>query len=690
MASLISGDPKDRKTFSLGENYWTDEHNRNWIETVNQLNTVDNELGALGADVSDLTTDVSNLDSRVSNLESFDGTDKAYFDAFADSRAVSKLATAAASGDTTLDVENTDLKLLVDDEVLLYDADDGTVVGPVTVQTELAKDSSGSVLQVSSLPSGTSANTYVMPSLTTLARGAASALESRVSTAESDLSSLEQYVNGNSDGDLQYVLNNMQQKDQTLQALINQEGARISSVQSRMSVAEDQIQLSVTDYGVTDEPIANVDGALSGSAISSVPVRNLNLTVRAEDKLIVANPDGPPTFLDVDTDVAGSGTATIDLATSYDLDLNDGQKVYLAPLSSRSAVEVLQGEVNLSVKEDGVVSALNVSLEDISVDTNYLKSATFDGSVTTDGDGRTIVDTSDLGTEGWALTDGGDIVAQRAFLRGEISASAGIFTGPIEMAQGGQIIDEKGRYRVDNLGFAVAATQSRTFQQGNMFSVLNSNGEVIGRISGKVPGSEIFQLKSRDRLLIRADAEAELRSLANDVRLTADRFVRFNTDAIKATDLKEFSGQSAADTAFSNGNITEGELWTDTANGNVIKKYHDDTSTNNPTNKTPAFDVEVSGFTVFATDESQVDDGGIDLVEWEFVKENGSTATTATGPSADYFFSSSQVVTVKHRVTWSDGTQSTWLSESAQVGIDPPDPIQPPPDDDRTIFRVAQ
>jgi len=690
VASIINGDPKDRKTFALGENYWTDEHNRNWETTVDQLNRVDDDLSALEADVNDLTTDVSDLDSRVTALEGFIGAAQGDFERLINNRSATKLAAGAASGDTTLDVVSTEMKLFSGDEIKIYDAEDGSVVGPVAVQADLAKGSSGTVLEIQALPSGVSANSYVMPELPVLAGGggAFDDLDVRMSAVETDVSTLEAYVNGTESGELQYRLDNIESEQSSLRALINQESDRISAVQSRLSIAEDQISLSVTDYGITDEPIAVVNGQVDGTAVTTLPVKNLDLDVLAEDKLIVANPDGPPTFLEVDADVTDDGTADIPLAQSYELSLSDEQDVYLAPLSSRSAIEVLQGEIDLSVTKDEVSSFLNISLNDITVGTQYLHSNSFDGGTKKDGNNYTVADPDDLGDQGWALTNGGDLVALNAYLRGDLRANAGVFGGPIEMLSEGQIIDTDGQYRIDQRGFAVKAIPARTFQQGNMFSILNDQGEVIGRLSGKAPSRETTQLLSRDKLTIRSKAEAQLRSLEGDIRLTPASMLRLQTDSIEATKLKEYNGISEADTAFDNGNIEEGELWTDTSEGNAIKKYHDDTSTNDPTNKVVEFDASVSELTLYCNDESQVEGGTVDQVEWEFIDAGGTLVQSKSGAYVSQTFSQFQTVTVKHRVTWSDGTTSSWQSESiALVDDNIIKPIKVPDDIDRSEFR---
>lgn len=473
MAQQIANDPLARKTFAYDEDNWDTEHNKNWTQTVDQINDVQRLILGSATEASltnysdddiatrldDIDQTNSDQDNRIETVEN-DLPDKANFSLVKDLAEQTAVATTAAnsSGDTTLSLQTaTAVQLIDEDTLIIYDpeaesAQTATVSGTHTDVT--------SITLAGPLAAPTDAGFLVL----------LSPADQRRSINQG---ALKDAVWGNL-GPEEVERNH----ETRIRELSTQIGGLASAVQAATALA-DGAQNSVTElegtitsiettaeeaalqaetFEVADTPTLALDRKYDEESANALDVRwkagAPSSGLDQGDVFALRSKDGTATLLTLGAD-AEVNDATVTLDKSYTIDAQEGAKMYMTTTTVASKI---------SARTDG----------DISVRSKALRTAQFDGSIVENGDGLYVFERDGngeplIGTTGWALTSGGEVGANNVFLRGRFDVEEGTIDGPLIMTGGDSKIENAaGTYLIDNSGmdfigdFSSVATDHKT------------------------------------------------------------------------------------------------------------------------------------------------------------------------------------------------------------------------------------
>lgn len=134
MATVIPGDALLRKTFTYKEPNWGTEHNRNWTESVRQMNDTETRVDTLESDIALLANTVQSVETDNTELLVALGLklSKADFDAYIQTIAIARLTQTAASAAESIAVTPLVSDLRDGDRLLAFNLATGETT-PVTL-----------------------------------------------------------------------------------------------------------------------------------------------------------------------------------------------------------------------------------------------------------------------------------------------------------------------------------------------------------------------------------------------------------------------------------------------------------------------------------------------------------------------------------------------------------------------------
>ena len=743
MAQQISGDPRARYIFSEGEDLWTDSHNRNWTETVEQGNRIQEVLlgDATEATLSTYTADA--LVDRVGSLETTQedvlleqGSQDTRISAKPDTSLVETWLEALAVGtvaggntDTILLETVTQSALIAGDRLFIVDAGTETISERV-VTADVAED-------VTSIPVD-SGDAAVEGATVILHPG-----DARVDPTI-DLSDITDSLWGpgrtaeDVEGDHETRLRSVEERVQNVNQQIRAVGSLSSQMRNEVQEFQSDVVGTVTELQTTaegaalqastftpgDKPVLKLTQNYEEQNASEIAVEwtaNAPRTgFEAGDILVLQGRNSEAIILTIAATDIAEGTATIPLDQSYTIDADVGAEVFLAVTSVASKIEartngnvVVEGKAARSARWDGELEAVDIDGETFHRVKRYSDPDQADNA---------------RGSVGWVLTSAGEFVATNAFLRGSIALRRATLEGGMLVDEDAYIRTVSGNWSITDNGFNVAPSeaayadidQALTFADNKHGTV----GMIAGRARGKFRGLELSATAgepasegAENEVLLRLRSE-------NDIILEANDFVRVESELgrvdvntalfhWKFPTSEDFGTNERRDPIFDTPeafvdwarehrqdaigtNLSQdqaasklkGYMFVDAADYS-IKFFHPSMLTNDVTassdiDATTDFSVAYQTRTSRSfSQEVEVQSGRVINYKWEFGDGNQVEGPRRRTARHTYAEAGSYTVTLTATIEAEDGSTSTTQTKSEVVEIKPEKqpPSDPEPDD---------
>jgi len=655
---LISDDPLQRKTFAYLEDDWHDEMNNNLVKTVDQINDLqevvvgsDSESALTGysADsvkqrISDLEAAVNENDTDISNIQNdVDGSVEQQ--TLIDSLGHLAVGIAQNSTGSAISLQSgSNMPLKDGDELIVNDLTNDTVQ-QVVVSGDTSEGST-SVSLTSALGSDVAAGAVVTLYPADMRSGLdadrikgvlwGSNDPADISTDhESRLQTLNNRV-----GDVQNRIRSVE----SIAASVKDDVRDVEGTVTQVRTTAEQASLEAKKLQVTDTKILELTSAIDLDS---------NGDVQTVDSLEVrVNPDLPSSMKPVELETSdilamevktGNGVKILTLGTdpaNYDGDGNlvsiDLSKSYEIHAANKAGLFMTSSTVasRVSARTNG----------NVSVRGDLLKSTTFDGSIVEKADGFNYVETDSegrplLGSTGWALTDGGDLAASNAFLRGKMDIVKAYVEGKLGMGPSATIVaqdptdtDPDGNpsvpYYLSRRGVSIEAVYSPQSTTGRALRIQDDNldGSDMARIRGVSEGNRrVFELRTSAN----TGPPSELKGVGDKMQLIAKgqagspgtatlriegRSTIHQTTPAYFLDSAQASGPDAlvdnlwgneqvmsyfglttdADTKSDLASKLKNLVWADTSDGRTLKIFHPSDYGDDNQETTPTSDVDVT------------------------------------------------------------------------------------------------
>lgn len=545
MAQQISGDPRARYIFGEDENLWTDTHNRNWTETVGQLNQLQDALlgdageatltsysgDAIGARVSTLETDLeaAELEQAAQDSRISAKPDTSLVKTWMQALSVGTVAGGDAT--TVLTESGIQADLISGDRLFIVDESAETVTERAV--TADAAEGVTSISVASDLEPPAGAKVILHPGD---ARVDPSIDLTDITDAVWGPGRTSADVEGNHETRLQQIEDQVQSANQQIRAVGSLSGQMRNEVQEfRNEVVGTVTELETTAEGAAlqastftpgDKPVLKLSQDYEAQSTSELAVTWTgdapSTGFEAGDILVLKNRDDQATVLTLADTPTDTGTSPIQLDQSYEIDADVDSEIYLAVTSVASKIEartngnvVVEGKAARSARWDGELESVSIDGQDFH-------------QIKRDDQGN-VIDAA-RGTVGWVLASAGEFVATNAYLRGNMAIQRATIEGGVLVDEGAFLRTKSGNWSITDDGFNVAPSEKAFADVDQAFTFADGKYGLVGMIAGRARG------RARGLVISATGGDRENQDVANDVVLRLRSEESIEIDA--ASDIK--------------------------------------------------------------------------------------------------------------------------------------------------------
>lgn len=398
MATLIPNDPRLRKTFTYQEQGWHTEHNRNWTETVEQINQHEDTLTTHAADIVGLDTEIDGIVNDLNTLQADIDTrlSASVFTSRMRDVSVGELTSTANSGATSIATSPITATLLSGDILSAYDLASGNTT-PIILTADAPFGST--TLSVQALANEVTATTPITVDLRHVS-SSLSVLDGRITSEASRISSLETTTT-------------------TLSTSLIQTADEITTLATRLTAAEQSTANGYTQIQQTADAVAlkanlttvntltgRVSAAESSISVNAGNITSLSSTVDTVNNNLITQTGR------IDTNANGisalstrTTSAENDISTlSSQLTIEQGR--ISTNIASINSVESSISTLGTRITQTESDIQLRASLSDV-IDATSADSIALVDSATLDGSAINTIPCSPLEV---ALSSGDDVV----------------------------------------------------------------------------------------------------------------------------------------------------------------------------------------------------------------------------------------------------------------------------------------
>lgn len=409
MSTLISGDPRQRRVFTYQEPNWGTEHNRNWTETVEQINLHEADLtdheARISANEALLTSHATTLSQHTSDIA--DRVTYTDLHGLLVEMALCSVAVSASAGSTSIQVSATAAPVKAGEKLMVVSAD------LQVTEVEISSDAAAGVtsLSVVALPAALAAGSAVLYSTGSLRdtvavlraemlvlEGRTSDLETRadgvdaqITTMLSDIADLDNRVTQAETNLNVYsqTLSSINSSVTTLTTSLTTESGRIdalvadmttvqndlasldttvTSLSSSLSLKADAAELTSLSTRLSEAESVTSVGALSSGVVgtvSSLPVDSLLVDLDSGVQLVVIDTDTGSRYAVTTSAPVSKGSTSIPIVSDT-VYASNGSRIHMTTETLIGTIRTTADEVLLSLQTSNDVLSVTRTTSSLS------------------------------------------------------------------------------------------------------------------------------------------------------------------------------------------------------------------------------------------------------------------------------------------------------------------------------------